>query len=63
MCRRAAVVIDTETTDLHSSTCKLHAVLVMTSSIRQIGAVAAEVIVSWRLHLALPVRPPTLAPS
>ena len=31
-------VIDSETTDLHGSTCELHAVLVMTSSIRLIRA-------------------------
>jgi len=31
-------VFDSETTDLHGSTCELHAVLVMTSSIRLIRA-------------------------
>jgi hypothetical protein len=43
MCRRGAVVINSETTDLHGSTCELHAVLVMTSSIRQLRALSGVV--------------------
>jgi len=42
-------VIDSETTDLHGSTCELHAVLVTTSSIRLIRASRMRIGGFWRL--------------